>query len=44
MQDDIGEIEDQSNFELHVVQETLKTRVSLKVLLAVSLADEPASG
>lgn len=44
VQEDIGEIEDQSNFESHVVQETPKTRVSLKVLLAVSLTDKPASG
>lgn len=44
VQEDIGEIEDQSNFESHVVQETPKTRVSLKVLLAISLTDNPASG
>ena len=39
MQADIGESEDQSNAELHVVQETPKTRVSTKTNLAVLLAD-----
>ena len=39
VQADIGESEDQSNVELHVVQETPKTRVSTKTNLAVLLAD-----